>query len=39
LVRSSKALASEAAVLVAEQVVDALGEDGVQPAVDGVGAA
>jgi hypothetical protein len=37
--RSSKALAAEAALLVAEQAVEPLGEEGVQPGVDGVGVA
>src|SRR5262245_56232988 len=36
---SSKALAAEAALLVALQAVEALGEEGVQPGVDGVGVA
>src|SRR4051812_25892396 len=37
--RSSKALAAEAALLVASQSVEPLGEEGVQPTVDGVGVA
>src|SRR5262245_30704445 len=37
--RSSKALAAEAALLVSEQAVESLGEEGVQPGVDGVGVA
>jgi hypothetical protein len=36
---SSKTLAVEAALLVALQSVEALGEEGVQPGVDGVGVA
>ena len=37
--RSSKTLAAEAALLVAEQTVESLGEEGVKPGVDGVGVA
>jgi hypothetical protein len=37
--RSSKTLAAEAALLVGEQAVESLGEEGVQPGVDGVGVA
>src|SRR5438876_12405062 len=36
---ASKALAAEAALLVAEQAVESLGEEGVKPGVDGVGVA
>jgi hypothetical protein len=37
--RSSKTLAVETALLVSEQAVGSLGEEGVQPGIDGVGVA